>query len=113
MATLYVTEKADEQGNDWAYARKDVAKQDANGAHKRDGGVHRVLKVELNNDLGIRDLMCALFNGESDKYTKSKVVIYTAPAKRGRKAKDDEGSDIEAGEIEQAIAAEEEDLSDL
>lgn len=89
MTTIYVTQNAREDGGHLADATQNGAKDDARAAYERDGEEHHVMKVELNEDIGKRELMCALFNGEASKYSKNHTVIYTAPARRGRKSKDD------------------------
>lgn len=95
MTTIYVTQNSREGGGHTAHATQNDAKEDARAAYEADGEEHHVMKVELNEDLGKRELMCALFNGEKSKYSKIHTLIYTAPARRGRKAKEDVAPDSE------------------
>lgn len=110
MTTIYVTQNARVGGGHLANATQNGAKDDARAAYERDGEGHHVMKVELNEDIGKRELLCALFNGEASKYSKNHTVIYTAPARRGRKAKEEEGAEDEINDAESAEgAANEED----
>lgn len=91
MTTLYFVNGASESGDTMAFGTQNDAKEAARKAHERDSEPHHVVKVELKEKVGSRELMCALFNGETDKFTGSKETIYTAPARgRGRPVKGDE-----------------------
>ncbi len=91
MTTLYFVNGASETGDTMAFGTQNEGKDAARAAHERDGEVHQVVKVELVAGLGTRELMCALFNGETDKFTGEKETIYSAPARgRGRPIKGEE-----------------------
>ena len=100
MTTIYISEVV---GGTEAAPTENAAKKLAKDAHDIDGGTYRVLKVELAK-LGTRELLCALFNNETDKFVGTKEHVYTAPAQRGRKAKE---------EPEPAAEPDEEDYSDI
>lgn len=113
MTTIYVTQNAREDGGHLANATQNGAKDDARAAYERDGEEHHVMKVELNEDIGKRELMCALFNGEASKYSNNHTVIYTAPARRGRKSKEDGAPESEyINDADSAEGAANEDLNE-
>ena len=101
MTTIYVTQGSREDGGHTAWPTQNDAKDDARKAYEKDGQEHHVMKVELTKDLGLRELMCALHNGQASLFAETKTVIYTAPARRGRKSKD------EPEEAEETTTAEE------
>lgn len=106
MTTIYVTQNSREGGGHTAHATQNDARADARAAYEADGEEHHVMKVELNEDLGKRELMCALFNGEKSKYSKAHTVIYTAPARRGRKSTDEPIPEDSAVDYEKVAAHE-------
>jgi hypothetical protein len=96
MTTIYIYEG---NGDQFAAPTENLAKAGAKAAYEADSVPKRVLKVELAK-LGTRELLCALFNNETDKFIGTKEVTYTA-GPRARK-----------GAVEEAPAAEE-DFSDI
>lgn len=100
MTTIYISEVV---GGTEAAPTEAAGKKLAKDAHDIDGGTYRVLKVELAK-LGTRELLCALFNNETEKFVGTKEHVYTAPAPRGRKAKAEEA---------EPAAEPEEDFSDI
>lgn len=80
MTTLYFAQGIDDQ---FAFPTQADAKKAAQDAYEATKEPKQVLKVELNSELGSRELMCALFNNEPEKFCGSKETIYTAgPRKR-------------------------------
>jgi hypothetical protein len=73
------------------------AKAAARTAYEQDKVPRKVLKVELNKDLGTRELMCALFNGETKRFTGSSTeVAVIGPRKRKSKEEVEEEAEEEA-----------------
>mgnify|MGYP000863007753 CR=1 len=107
MTTIYISQDVD--GGTTAAPTENAAKAIAKNAHKVEGGTYNVLKIELAK-LGTRELLCALYNNETEKFVGSKEHVYTAPAQRGRKAKGEAGADepepVDPPEVE-------EDYSDI
>lgn len=101
MTTIYISQDVD--GGTTAAPTENAAKDIAKNAHKVEGGTYNVLKIELAK-LGTRELLCALYNNETDKFVGTKEHVYTAPAQRGRKSKE---------EPEPAAEPDEEDYSDI
>ena len=90
MTTLYFVNAANEDGETLAFETQAEGKEAARKAHEHDGLVHDVVKVDLNKALGVRGLMCALFNGETDKFAANKETVYSAPTRgRGRPTKEE------------------------
>lgn len=89
MTTLYFAQTVDEDGNDTttAYATQNDAKAAAKEAYGVTKNPKKVVKVELAK-IGSRELMCALFNGETGAFTGSKETIWTA-GPRSKKATDE------------------------
>lgn len=93
MTTLYFAETVNEDGDKTqvACATQQIAKDAAKVGYEKFQEPMRVLKVELNKDVGSRELMCALFNQETNIFMGSKELIYTAgPRTRKGKAEDAE-----------------------
>jgi len=106
MATLYFVENIGLEGENVAFETQNDAKDAARNAYTDDKVERHVLKVELNKELGTRALMCALFNGETDKFMGSKEVIFTAGPRKRR------GSS-EAGEPAAEVEADPENPYDI
>ncbi len=106
MTTIYISQ--DVEGGTTAAPTEAAGKAIAKAAYDAEGGVYNVLKVELAK-LGTRELLCALYNNETEKFVGSKELVYTAPAQRGRKAKEEAVAD----EPEPAAEPDEEDYSDI
>lgn len=81
MTTLYFAQGIDDQ---FAAPTQADAKKIAQEGFGATGQPKQVMKVELNKDIGSRELLCALFNNEPDKFVGSKEVIYTAGPRKGK-----------------------------
>lgn len=92
MATLYFAQ--DEEDRLVACATANDAKAIARGGYETMGVPRHVYKVELNKDMGTRELMCALFNAVDESYVGSKEVVFTAGPRKRRSA----------GEVEEPAA---------
>lgn len=90
MTTIYISQDVD--GGTTAAPTENAAKAIAKKAHEVEGGTYNVLKIDLAK-IGTRELLCALYNNETDKFVGTKEHVYTAPAQRGRKAKAEEPVD--------------------
>lgn len=100
MTTIYISQDVDSTTT--AAPTENAAKDIAKAAFKAEGGTYNVLKIDLAK-IGTRELLCALYNNETEKFVGTKEHVYTAPAQRGRKA----------AEPEEAPAETEEDFSDI
>lgn len=104
MTTIYFYEGID--GERFAAPTEAEAKKGAKAAYEADNVPKRVLKVELAK-IGTRELLCALFNNETEKFVGTKEETYTA-GPRKRKGGEPEPAPAPAPEPEP-----EEDWSDI
>ena len=87
MTTLYFAQGVDEDGDLTvvACATQQIAKDVAKEGYSKSGDPKQVVKVELTKDLGTRELLCALFNQETQLFTGSKETVYVAGPRGGKK----------------------------
>lgn len=93
MTTLYFAQS--DEDSLVACATANEGKAIAKGGYESLKVPRHVYKVELNKELGTRELMCKLFNfdGSDDSFMGSKEIIYTAgPRTRKGKSKEEEAS---------------------
>lgn len=88
MTTLYFAQGVDEDGDLTvvACATQQIAKDIAKQAYAQTQDPKQVVKVELSSELGTRELLCALFNQETQLFTGSKETIYVAGPRGSKKA---------------------------